>query len=276
MLTIRTCKCNTIIKKPSSALFLWLHNSKGWFVGQPQVIRFIRQAKPACGDSSAVPSSPPISDPGRPESPAAGRRAWLFKNELFVELLMNLGRRLQNQWDAIARTDGFFERSDFIGGSALADRCEPEAVPGKWVAEKGRRTRLWENARSPNPIGHMPVTPARIPFLFAAAAWFAQAVFLWRSPLSLTHGLIEGRAQANLVFPNRTNVKTGWNNIASMRIKSVWLSGYKRLKSYNLIKTAWPAFHARGRGCFIPEARHATAFAVFYSGLHSSNENFSQ
>jgi len=32
MLTIRTSKCNTIVKKPSSALFLWLHNSKGWFV----------------------------------------------------------------------------------------------------------------------------------------------------------------------------------------------------------------------------------------------------
>jgi hypothetical protein len=32
MLTIRTSKFNTTIKKPSSALFLWFHNSKGWFV----------------------------------------------------------------------------------------------------------------------------------------------------------------------------------------------------------------------------------------------------
>jgi hypothetical protein len=38
MRTIRTSKCNTIIKKPSSALFLWLHNSKGWFVGKPEAI----------------------------------------------------------------------------------------------------------------------------------------------------------------------------------------------------------------------------------------------
>jgi hypothetical protein len=37
MLTIGTSKCNNIIKKPSSALFLWLHNSKGWFVGKPEV-----------------------------------------------------------------------------------------------------------------------------------------------------------------------------------------------------------------------------------------------
>ena len=38
MLTIRTSKCNTIIKKPSSALFLWFHNPKGWFVGDAEVI----------------------------------------------------------------------------------------------------------------------------------------------------------------------------------------------------------------------------------------------
>src|ERR1700692_3225229 len=30
MLTIRRSKCKTIIKKPSSALFLWLHHSRGW------------------------------------------------------------------------------------------------------------------------------------------------------------------------------------------------------------------------------------------------------
>ncbi len=37
MLTIRTSKFNTTIKKPSSALFLWFHNSKGWFVGYTEV-----------------------------------------------------------------------------------------------------------------------------------------------------------------------------------------------------------------------------------------------
>jgi hypothetical protein len=37
MLTIRTSKCNTTIKKPSSALFLWLRNSKSWFVGYSEV-----------------------------------------------------------------------------------------------------------------------------------------------------------------------------------------------------------------------------------------------
>jgi hypothetical protein len=45
MLTIRTSKCNTIIKKPSSALFLWLHNSKGWFVGKPEVMASCRDTK---------------------------------------------------------------------------------------------------------------------------------------------------------------------------------------------------------------------------------------
>jgi hypothetical protein len=25
-------------KKPSSALFLWLHNPKGWMVGKPEVM----------------------------------------------------------------------------------------------------------------------------------------------------------------------------------------------------------------------------------------------
>jgi hypothetical protein len=39
MLTIRTSKFNTTIKKTSSVLFLWFHNSKGWFVGKPEVIR---------------------------------------------------------------------------------------------------------------------------------------------------------------------------------------------------------------------------------------------
>ncbi len=39
MLTIRTSKCNTIIKSPSSVLFLWLRNSKGWIVGKPEVMR---------------------------------------------------------------------------------------------------------------------------------------------------------------------------------------------------------------------------------------------
>ena len=45
MRTIRTSKCNTIIKKPSSALFLWLHNSKGWFVGNTSVMR-LREGLP--------------------------------------------------------------------------------------------------------------------------------------------------------------------------------------------------------------------------------------
>ena len=38
MLTIRTSKFNTTIKKPSSVLFLWFHNSKGWFVGHSETI----------------------------------------------------------------------------------------------------------------------------------------------------------------------------------------------------------------------------------------------
>jgi len=38
MLTIRTSKFNTTITKPSSALFLWFHNSKGWFVGLYELI----------------------------------------------------------------------------------------------------------------------------------------------------------------------------------------------------------------------------------------------
>ena len=38
MLTIRTSKFNTTIKKPSPALFLWLHNPKGWMVGKPEVV----------------------------------------------------------------------------------------------------------------------------------------------------------------------------------------------------------------------------------------------
>jgi len=38
MLTIRTSKFNITIKKPPSALFLWFHNSKGWFVGNPETI----------------------------------------------------------------------------------------------------------------------------------------------------------------------------------------------------------------------------------------------
>jgi hypothetical protein len=38
MLTIRTSKCSTIVRTSSSALFLWLQNSKGGFVGNKEVI----------------------------------------------------------------------------------------------------------------------------------------------------------------------------------------------------------------------------------------------
>jgi hypothetical protein len=38
MLTIRTSKFNITIKKASSALFLWFHNSKGWFVDHSEAI----------------------------------------------------------------------------------------------------------------------------------------------------------------------------------------------------------------------------------------------
>jgi hypothetical protein len=53
MLTIRTPKCNTIIKKPSSALFLWLHNSKGWFVGNSYLITL----RLSCPSPSKFPDS---------------------------------------------------------------------------------------------------------------------------------------------------------------------------------------------------------------------------
>jgi hypothetical protein len=56
MLRIRTSKGNTIIKKPSSALFLWLHNSKGWFVGNSYLIA-LRQSCPSPGHKLEFPSA---------------------------------------------------------------------------------------------------------------------------------------------------------------------------------------------------------------------------
>jgi hypothetical protein len=41
MLTIRTSKCNTIIRSRPQLFILWLHNPKGWFVGKPEVIRLL-------------------------------------------------------------------------------------------------------------------------------------------------------------------------------------------------------------------------------------------
>src|SRR5439155_3557918 len=70
MLTIRTSKFNTTIKKPPSALFLWFHNSKGRFVRQTfpyplteglSVIRPLPRGLPATTAPSPMSTISPAS-----------------------------------------------------------------------------------------------------------------------------------------------------------------------------------------------------------------------
>src|ERR1700693_113200 len=122
MLTIRISKCNTIIRSRPQLFILWLHNPKGWFVGNPSFTR-LGKSCPSLALNRGPASTDIASNSDKPTSQHS-----LDENRVY-SVLLYCSRRIR--FSSKGDSHEHIHRHDFLRQRLHNPRC----VLGTLVAD---------------------------------------------------------------------------------------------------------------------------------------------